>query len=188
MSIDLSPEVMLAKSGVRDVTVKLLGHAVAKNSGAAGIARNGKSCGEYPLEALGNVLGPAAKAIAAKVQCAPAMAAQSVMAAASLAAQAIADVRLPYGQVRPVSLYIVTVARSGDRKSTSDNEAMMPVRMREAQLRDAYGMARAAQTDRKKEVFLDRGETSRSGATGVGAPRAIAPGSDNFRVDSRGPC
>jgi hypothetical protein len=41
----------------------------------------------YPINALGDVLAEAARAIAAKVQCADAMAAQSVLAVASLAAQ-----------------------------------------------------------------------------------------------------
>jgi hypothetical protein len=92
----------------------------------------------YPMDALGAALGDAAKAIADKVQCAESMAAQSVMAVASLAAQAVADVRLPYGQTRPLSLFCLTVAASGDRKTSADLEAMAPVRMREQQLREAY--------------------------------------------------
>ena len=83
----------------------------------------------YPVTALGNVLAGAAETIAEKTQCAPALAAQSVLAVASLAAQRRADVQLPYGQTRPVSLYFVTVAASGDRKSTADNEALISVRM-----------------------------------------------------------
>ena len=46
----------------------------------------------YPVAALGDVLGGAARSIAAKCQCAPALAAQSVLAVASLAAQRLADV------------------------------------------------------------------------------------------------
>ena len=92
----------------------------------------------YPTDALGDVLGPAALAIAAKVQCADAMAAQSVLAVASLAAQALADVQLPYGQSRPLSLFCLTIAASGDRKTSADLEAIVPVRMRERQLRDAF--------------------------------------------------
>jgi hypothetical protein len=92
----------------------------------------------YPIEALGDVLADASRAIAAKVQCADAMAAQSLLAVASLAAQALADVRLPYGQTRPLSLFCLTIAASGDRKSSADLEAMAPVRMREARLREAY--------------------------------------------------
>ena len=92
----------------------------------------------YQTDALGDVLGPAARAIAAKVQCAELMAAQSVLAVASLAAQALADVRLPYGQTRPLSLFCLTIAASGDRKSSADLEAMVPVKMREKQLREEY--------------------------------------------------
>ncbi len=92
----------------------------------------------YPVGALGDVLADAARAIAAKVQCAEAMAAQSVLAVASLAAQALADVRLPYGQTRPLSLFCLTIAASGDRKSSADLEAMAPVRMREKKLREAF--------------------------------------------------
>ena len=84
------------------------------------------------------MLRPAARAIASKVQCADAMAAQSVLAVASLASQALADVRLPFGQTCPLSLYCLTVAASGDRKTSADLEAMAPVRMRERQLSDAF--------------------------------------------------
>ena len=92
----------------------------------------------YPTDALGDVLADAARAIAAKVQCAEAMAAQSVLAVASLAAQALADVRLPYGQTRPLSLFFLSIAASGDRKTSADLEAMAPTRMREKQLREVY--------------------------------------------------
>ena len=85
----------------------------------------------YPLAALGEVLSGAAESIAAKCQCSPALAAQAVLAVASLAAQRLADIRLPFRQTRPLSLYFVTIAASGDRKSTADNEALIPVRMYE---------------------------------------------------------
>ncbi len=93
----------------------------------------------YPLASLGPVLGNAAAAIARKVQVPEA--AQAVLAAASLAAQALADVTMPYGQTRPLSLFFVTVAASGDRKSTCDNEALWPVAKREKALREEHGEA-----------------------------------------------
>jgi hypothetical protein len=67
-----------------------------------------------------------------------AMAAQSVLAAASLAASGHADVMLPYGQSRPLSLFFVTVASSGDRKSTADTEALWPVYNYEKTLREEH--------------------------------------------------
>jgi hypothetical protein len=72
------------------------------------------------------------------------LAAQAVLAVASLASQRLADVRLPYGQTRPLSLYFVTVAASGDRKSTADNEALIPARMYEKNLKREYETAHSA--------------------------------------------
>jgi hypothetical protein len=92
----------------------------------------------YPVNALGPFLAPAALSIAAKVQVPLEIAAQSVLAAAALAVQPHADVRLPFGQVRPTSLDFVTVAGSGDRKSSADNEALWPIRQREKVLREQH--------------------------------------------------
>jgi hypothetical protein len=100
----------------------------------------------YPVEALGPVLSSAAAAIAQKVQVPPAMAAQSVLAAAALVAQGHADVLLPYGQTRPLSLYLVTVAASGDRKSTADNEALWPIRKHEKALKEQHDLAHVTWT------------------------------------------
>ena len=82
----------------------------------------------FPIDALGQVLGAATRAIVDKVQCADAIAACSALAAGSLAVQAHADVVLPTGRARPLSLYIYTVAASGDRKSAADHEALSPIR------------------------------------------------------------
>lgn len=95
------------------------------------------SAAPYPIDALG-ALAPAARAIVCKVQLPPSIAAQSVLAAAALAAQAHADVVLPYGQTRPLSLFFATVVGSGDRKSTADTEAMWPIAKRAQTLRDDY--------------------------------------------------
>ena len=92
----------------------------------------------FPVNALGPVLSRAAVAIARKVQVPEAIAAQSVVAAAALAVQPHADVMLPYGQKRPLSLFFVTVAASGDRKSTADKEALWPIRKYEQALKEKY--------------------------------------------------
>lgn len=92
----------------------------------------------YPVAHLGPTMRVAAEAIANKVQAPIELAAQSVLSTAALAAQAHFDIRLPYGQNRPCSLFFVTVAASGDRKSTTDNEANWPVRVREKRLREEY--------------------------------------------------
>src|SRR5205823_4188081 len=88
----------------------------------------------FPVDALGNVLGEAARAIHDRVQAPIAICGQSVLAAATLAVQGHADVVLPIGpgQARPVSSYFVTVAATGERKSACDTEAAWPVRRHEA--------------------------------------------------------
>lgn len=117
----------------------------------------------FPIEALGPVLSRVAGAIASKVQVPEAIAAQSVLAAAALAAQAHADVILPYGQTRPLSLFFVTVAASGDRKSTADNEALWPIRKREKALKEEHErayrewkIACAAWNAEKKKIESDK--------------------------------
>jgi hypothetical protein len=65
-----------------------------------------------------------------------AMCGQSVLAAATLACQPHADVRLPSG-TKPLTGFFVTIAESGERKSTVDRLALQPVHDREHELRQA---------------------------------------------------
>jgi hypothetical protein len=92
----------------------------------------------YPVDALGDVLAGAARAIHDRVQAPFAICSQSLLAAATLATQAHADIELPMGHARPLSNYYVTVAATGERKSAVDHEALWPVRKREVALRDTY--------------------------------------------------
>ncbi|MGE9010577.1 DUF3987 domain-containing protein [Leptospira interrogans] len=99
----------------------------------------------FPIEQLGTLLGSAANAIIEKVQCADAIAAMSVLGAASLAAQAHADVVIPATtHAKPLSLFLVTVAASGERKSAADIEALWPIRQFEKELYDYYNAAMPA--------------------------------------------
>lgn len=92
---------------------------------------------QYPLDALGAVLGDAAKAIAEGVQVADAMAGQSVLAAAALAVQPFANVIID-GRTYPLNLFCLTISESGDRKSGTDNVASLPHQMRQRQLFEDY--------------------------------------------------
>lgn len=84
----------------------------------------------FPFAAMGTVLGDAAQAIAEDVQAPDAMAGGSVLAAASLAVQPLADVVLPHGTSHPLTLYLVTSGSSGDRKSAVDAVACMEIARR----------------------------------------------------------
>jgi hypothetical protein len=95
----------------------------------------------FPTYALGRVLGDAVRAIEDRVQCPVAIAGQSVLAAATLAVQGHADVRLPVDGPdahHPLSELFATVAVSGERKTSADTLALAPVRQREQKLRDIY--------------------------------------------------
>ncbi len=88
----------------------------------------------FPVSALGP-LKEAALAIQDVTQAPIAIGAQSLLASTSLAAQALADVKT-LGGVRPLSLYVLTIAKSGERKSSCDALAMQPVRDFERELHE----------------------------------------------------
>jgi hypothetical protein len=92
----------------------------------------------FPVEALGDVLGPAAEAIQDVVQSPWAMCGQSVLAAATLAVQGLADVELPTGQIKPISNFFLTVAGTGERKSATDGYALRSIRKHEELLLETY--------------------------------------------------
>jgi len=95
----------------------------------------------FPVESLGDVLGDATRAINDRVQAPMAICGQSTLAAATLAAQGLADVQLPTGQDRPISNFFVSVAATGERKTATDNEAQWPFKKREKALREDYDIA-----------------------------------------------
>ncbi|SCC93431.1 conserved hypothetical protein [Thiomonas sp. X19] len=80
----------------------------------------------YPTDALGP-LAQVACDLAYGAQVSPAMAGQSFLAAAALLAQSRANVRTIDGGVRPLSLYCLTVARSGDGKDMADRVALRAI-------------------------------------------------------------
>jgi hypothetical protein len=97
----------------------------------------------YPIGELGPTLAPACKAIRHVIQAPDAVCGSSLLAAASLATQGLADVHID-GRVIPLSLWCLTVAESGERKTAVDNEVMLPARETERELAKAYAEAIAA--------------------------------------------
>jgi len=93
---------------------------------------------EFPLDALGEVAGGAVRAIQEFIQAPIALCAQSVLAAINLAVQGFADVRIDRRMKRALSLFLVTIGVTGERKSSSDDEALYAVREREEELRNQY--------------------------------------------------
>jgi len=91
----------------------------------------------YPVDALGDTLAPAAKEMHEVIQSPVAICAQSLLAGASLAVQAHANVIID-GRIYPLSEYFLTVAESGERKTATDNAALGPHERRQRDLRAEY--------------------------------------------------
>lgn len=91
----------------------------------------------YPLYALGKTLGEAAMAMREVIQAPEAICAQSVLAAASLACQPYANIGID-GRAYPLSLFLLSVAESGDRKSAVDRVALDPVYRWQQHLQSEY--------------------------------------------------
>lgn len=121
----------------------------------------------FPLDALGDVLAPAARKIAAIIQSPDAIAGQAVLASATLAVQGHADVIID-GRLSPVSEDFVTVAESGERKSATDRVALSPHHKRQKDLREGldnqlatYQADHAAWKKAKDEALSDKKNKSR---------------------------
>ena len=102
----------------------------------------------YPVQALGGIVGPAVERMAEVIGVPQALAAQSVLAASALATQGHAGLQLD-GRNYPLSLYLITVAASGDRKTAADRCALLPARQWEREqwqrYREQLARYRAAQ-------------------------------------------
>ena len=82
----------------------------------------------YPIEALPPIMHGAVKDCQAYGQQPTALVACSALAAASLAAQGLADVARRPGLVGPMSLNVLVVAASGERKTTADRRMARAIR------------------------------------------------------------
>lgn len=97
------------------------------------------------------------------------MCAQSVLAISALAAQAHIDVVLPTGSVSPVSLALLTVADSGERKSATDKLLSGGVDAYERMLADEHDIRRPIYESQKGIWDIKMKKALRS-ATGLTDP------------------
>src|SRR5687768_4803730 len=106
------------------------------------------------------------------IQAPDAVCGASLLAAASLAAQALANVGL-HGRSYPLSLWFVTVAESGERKSAVDKEAMRPARQHEKDGMRAFDRA-SAEHEAKMEEWQARRESAKKKKAGNDAHEGFA--------------
>lgn len=81
----------------------------------------------YPLAAFHLPTYRAAQEMLHHVKAPDALVGLALLNAQAVSCQALIDVRLPTGQVRPVSLNTAGIAESGERKTTVDDLAMYPI-------------------------------------------------------------
>ena len=112
----------------------------------------------FPVQALGSLVS-AAEAIEAHTRAPIAICAQAVLGAVALVVQAHADVVLPTEQARPTSLFLLTIAGSGDRKSAVDSLALQPIYAREQELGEAHKTEMADYDIRNTIWKADRDQT-----------------------------
>lgn len=89
------------------------------------LIQNSNKSLKYPINSLSGILAPAATAIIECSKVPDSIAAQSVLTAAALAVQGFANIEVD-GRIYPLSLFALTIAESGDRKSAADAIALKP--------------------------------------------------------------
>ena len=121
---------------------------------------------DYPVEALG-VLRQVVEAVEDKTQAPIAIAAQSALSIASLAVQGFSDVET-LGGTSPSSLFCLTIARSGERKTGCDKLLMAGLRDFEDQRALDYA---GEFSDAEKEIRLYEAKEAKliREASGVGS-------------------
>jgi hypothetical protein len=118
---------------------------------------------DFPAHALGP-LREAVQAAAGETQCPLAIAAGSALAVASLATQGHADISTLGGN-RPLSLYLLTIAASGERKSSVDRLLLRGLREVEEIEAAQYAVEHAAYL-REKEIFDARKKAALAALSG----------------------
>ncbi len=128
----------------------------------------------YPVESLGP-LRDAVEAVQDMTQAPVAIAAQSALAVASLAVQAFANVET-LGDDAPASLFCLTIAQSGERKSACDRKLMAGFRKYERERAEEYREVYAEWKTRHKLWTAKSDRLTREAASGnpdkVGAAEA----------------
>jgi hypothetical protein len=113
----------LELSEVLNIWKSILRYKVDIDSSPQPLFREAKKPKDFPLQALGKRLFYAAMALKKSVQAPDALIGQSLLGAAAMATQAHIDV-VADGRCYPTSLALISVAPSGERKSSVDKEAL----------------------------------------------------------------
>jgi hypothetical protein len=92
----------------------------------------------FPINALPRKIRKTAEALSRKYAAPIELCFQSMMAAISTSVQAHGNVRLPFGAVKPISVFLMSIGGSGDRKSAVDGAVTQAFREYQASLGVGY--------------------------------------------------
>jgi len=90
-------------------------------------ATNASVAPRYPIEAFPVIIRNAINEVWEHIKAADALVCMAMLESMSTSAQGLYDVRLPSGQCRPVSLNVLAIADSGDRKTSVHNVVAAPL-------------------------------------------------------------
>ncbi len=172
----ISPEKILEDNGAITLNIPHVCNGIItingnndRHEGPQPLVREIPKGDTYPVEALG-LLRPPVEAVHDKTQAPVAIAAQSALAVASLAVQGFADVETLGGNA-PCSLFCLTIAQSGERKSGCDKLLMRPVREYEVDAAEKYKSDLATYSTEKTIWELKRSRLTKE-AAGSNATKA----------------
>lgn len=113
----------------------------------------------YPVWAFKRIAA-AIEEVYGAIQAPMPMVALSFLSTMAAAVQRVADVRLPTGQIRPTSVFTLTIANSGERKTALDELVAKPLHQR-----DLLEEQRLMKQRQAFEIAKDRWQTVRSALT-----------------------
>jgi Protein of unknown function (DUF3987) len=140
------------------------------DEGATPLMRAATVATPFPIDALGPVLSLAAYAFHDMTQAPLAICGQAALGVASLIAQAHCDVQLPMQRTSPLSLFLVTVAESSERKSSVDRWAIEPIVEHVKELRiqyeddlESYKNSKDAYDQARRAILADKNKGESKG-------------------------
>lgn len=95
---------------------------------------------EFPIDSLPPIFKDTVLALHDKIQAPIGLCAQSVLAVANLTVQGHVNIMMPFGEIKPISCFFLTIAESGERKTSCDNVILKKVKEYEEELRKQYNI------------------------------------------------
>jgi hypothetical protein len=81
----------------------------------------------FPIDALGKLGAAAARDLQRATQAHPSICGPAILSKMNLVTMGHVDIELPHGETRPISDYFLTIAESGERKTSADNRAAIGI-------------------------------------------------------------